>query len=939
MPSREDFFEARPAFNTRALAAALLTTLAAAVLPAIYWVSRNQLAEQDLRSAISMESSNIKYLLQNQFNGFELIARSVKGFMEGSDNVSAQEFHVFIESLGLSSISPGLQGVGFARWISGDDAAAQAQALLRDKHGGNRYAIKPFGVRQAYAPIIFMEPAQGNDKSIGFDILTVDEARNSALLASETGDLIATEKITLVQDDPDKVVAGFVLYLSAYMTNPEAGGAQVLRGWVDLPFRLVDVLQPIARNLEPGLQLVFYENEASGQALFTHGFAQGASAQGASAQGASAQGGSAPGGDLAQSRYEKSDYLDFAGRKWPFKIIPAPSYVERKQKSSHHWVAGIGLLLSASLGLILFLLLTSRDRARALAIEMTSSLRKTTADLNDTLDAIPDLLFEMDLDGRYLAIRTSNQASLNLPVNQVLNRTVWDVLPQKAAQVLHNAIKEAHVLGRSTGNRLETDVAGDARCFELSVARKQGVPGAVPSFIVVSRDITERTRAERQVHQLAYFDVLTGLPNRRQFLAIAPHLIEDNTSRDGYGAVLMIDIDHLKQINDHWGHQCGDEVLKHVAARTSTALDPRHVVARFGGDELVVVLNHLGTDHARARMAAEKACQDILAHIADPVSFDSREYHASVSVGIALFDGDGRTMDEIISGADSAMYLAKTDGRNTYRFFDQELKNVMAERITLEQDMRTGLHSGEFYLVYQPQVDLHGQVIGAEALCRWKHPQKGMVSPAVFIDIAEKSGFILQLGHWVLEQACATLQRWRADGQTAHLSLAVNVSAKQFHHPDFLPQTLALMDARRIDPGKLELELTESIFAQDVEQIAQKMQALKALGVCFSLDDFGTGYSSLNYLKRLPLDQLKIDQSFVRDVIADGFDASIVAAMLSLGESLGLKVLAEGVETDDQLAFLRAKGCRLFQGYLFARPLSEADFLAYRQQAPQAPAA
>ncbi|MNR09714.1 Phytochrome-like protein cph2 [compost metagenome] len=263
----------------------------------------------------------------------------------------------------------------------------------------------------------------------------------------------------------------------------------------------------------------------------------------------------------------------------------------------------------------------------------------------------------------------------------------------------------------------------------------------------------------------------------------------------------------------------------------------------------------------------------------------------------------------------------------------------MAERVTLEQDMLTGLHSGEFYLVYQPQLDLHGQVIGAEALCRWKHPQKGMISPAVFIDIAEKSGFILQLGHWVLEQACETLQRWRADAQLAPLSLAVNVSAKQFHHPDFLPQTLALMDMRQIDPAKLELELTESIFAQDVEQIAQKMQALKALGVCFSLDDFGTGYSSLNYLKRLPLDQLKIDQSFVRDVIADGFDASIVAAMLSLGESLGLKVLAEGVETEAQLAFLRAKGCRLFQGYFFARPLSEADFLAYRQQAPQSPAA
>ncbi len=906
--------------SRKALAAALLATALASVLPAIYWVSRNQLADQDLRSAVAMESSDIKYLLQNQFNGFELIARSVRGFIDGSENVTAQEFHVFVDSLNLQTIAPGLQGVGYVRWVAGNNAAARAQQLLETKQGNAGYAIRPPGVRDAYAPIVFMEPRNGNEQSIGFDVFSVPQARISAEQASETGDLIATEKITLVQDGPQRNVAGFVLYLAVYTPDPEDNsGPEVLRGWVDLPFRLVDVLQPIAESLEPGLQLVFYEKDSTGAQLFSHGFPSGAAENAA---------------NPAAARYAKADYLAFAGRQWHFRIIPTEDYVERKHKSTHHWVASIGLLLSVSLGLSLFLLLTSRDRARALALEMTSSLRNTTADLNDTLDAIPDLLFEMDLDGRYLAIRTSNQANLNLPVDQVLNRTVWDVLPPKAAQVLHNAIKEAHVLGRSTGNRLETDVAGGPRCFELSVARKQRMVGMAPSFIVVSRDITERTRAERQVHQLAYFDVLTGLPNRRQFLAIAPHLIEDNTSRDGYGAVLMLDIDHLKMINDHWGHQCGDEVLKHVAARTSAALDPRHVVARFGGDELVIVLNHLGKDFAPAKQAAEKACQDILAQIADPVAFDAREYHASVSIGVALFDGAGRSMDEIISGADSAMYLAKNDGRNTYRFFDQELKNVMAERAALEQDMRTGLDTGEFYLVYQPQVDLHGQVIGAEALCRWQHPQKGMVSPAVFIDIAEKSGFIRQLGHWVLEQACKTLRSWRADARLSRLSLAVNVSAQQFHHPDFVPQTLALMASSAIDARRLELELTESIFAQDVEQIAEKMQTLKALGVCFSLDDFGTGYSSLNYLKRLPLDQLKIDQSFVRDVIADSFDASIVAAMISLGESLGLKVLAEGVETPEQLEFLRSRGCRLFQGYLFAKPLSEADFLASLRQAP-----
>ncbi|MET1114520.1 MAG: EAL domain-containing protein [Comamonas sp.] len=878
-------------------------------------MTRNQLAEQDLRSGIAMESSNIKYLLQNQFSGFELIARSVKGFVDGSENVTAQEFRLFVDSLNLHTISPGLQGVGFVQWVEGDNAQARALALLHSKQGSEAYAIKPPGKRLVYAPIVFMEPAKGNQDSIGFDIYSMEEARNSAQLSRETGDLISTEKLSLIQDAHSRKIPGFVLYLAVFEPGPaKVAEMQELRGWVDLPFRLVDVLAPIAQNVGPGLQLVFFEKQQSGAALFSHGFAPGASAANATA---------------AELEFSKTDYLAFAGRRWYFQIIPTEAYLDRKHKSTHHWIASIGFLLSASLGLILFLLLTSRDRARALAIEMTSSLRQTTADLNATLDAIPDLLFEMDLQGRYLAVRASNQASLNLPADQVLHRTAWDVLPAKAAQVVINAIKEAHMLGRSIGNRLETEVNGEERCFELSVARKQGLLGAAPSFIVVSRDITERTRAERQVHQLAFFDVLTGLPNRRQFLSIAPHLIEDNTARDGYGAVLMIDIDHLKMINDHWGHQCGDEVLRQVASRTNEALDPKHVVARFGGDELIVVLNHLGAHFETAKNAAEKACQDILASIAAPVSFESREYHVSVSMGVALFDGDGRTMDEIISGADSAMYHAKNDGRNTYRFFDQELKNAMTERVTLEQDMRTGLYSGEFYLVYQPQLDLHDEVIGAEALCRWKHPQKGMISPAVFIDIAEKSGFILQLGHWVLQQACQTLHGWSLDENLARLTLAVNVSAKQLHHPDFLPQTLSLMEQCRINPAKLELELTESIFAQEIEQIAEKMQALKALGVCFSLDDFGTGYSSLNYLKRLPLDQLKIDQSFVRDVIADNFDASIVATIISLGESLGLKVLAEGVETTDQHAFLLSHGCRLFQGYLYAKPLSHTDFLAY----------
>lgn len=916
--ARGDFFEARPAFNAKALAVAVLASLVASLIPALYWVSRNQLANQDLRSTITLESSHIKYLLANQFNSFELIARSVKGFIDGSDDVEAREFHVFVKSLNLRSIAPGLQGVGFAKYFTGSGAAERAQALLRREHGAGFQHIKPQGVRNSYAPIIFMEPKEGNEKTIGFDIFSVEEARNSAKLASDSGDLIASQKLTLVQDAPARNVAGFVLYLAVYMPDERnIGSADVLRGWVDLPFRLVDVFQPIAKNLAPGLQLVFYEKETLEDSAISHRFLDGSIVEGQ---------------HVANNGFSKVDYLDFGGRKWYFGITPTQGYVAKNQTATHHWIASIGILLSVSLGIILFLLLTSRERAKALAIAMTANLRGITADLNDTLDAIPDLLFEMDLDARYLAVRTSNEASLNMPVADVLNKTAWDVLPPKAAKVLYDSIREAQMLGRSTGNRIEMEVGGGARCFELSVARKQGVAGMQPNFIVLSRDITERTRAEQQVRQLAYFDVLTGLPNRGNFLEVAPQLIEHSSALNGFGAVLMIDIDNLKLINDHWGHQCGDAVLKHVASRIRHAVGPQHVVARFGGDEFVVVLSRLGTDFDQARDTAERICQRILREISAPMSFASREHYVSASIGVAFFDSSKKSVDEIVSGADSAMFHAKSDGRNTYKFFDRQLQQVIAERVQLEHDMRVGLYSDEFFLMFQPQVDMHGLVTGAEALCRWRHPEKGLIPPSVFIDIAEKSGFIFQLGQWVLQRVCETLHSWSQDSKLAQLRVAANVSAKQFQHPDFLTQTVAIIESSQINPLMLELEITESIFAQDADDIAQKMGALKSMGIYFSLDDFGTGYSSLNYLKRLPLDQLKIDQSFIRDVVTSSFDASIVATIISLGESLGLQVLAEGVETREQHAFLLGKRCRHFQGYLFARPLSEPDFLAYVEQ-------
>jgi len=907
----------RAGFRMKALLVAALTSLMAMAIPLVYWVSSDHFVEQDVQVAVASEGRKVKSLLQNQFNSFELIARSVQGFIDGSDDVTAAEFESFVRSLQLQSIAPGLQGVGFARFITNHDLEQGVVPATR------RLAHLPVPLRvpavnESYAPIVFMEPRSTNEKSIGFDIFSVDRARQAAEQARDTGKLVASEEITLVQDIGGVPVGGFVLYLPVYGSDKQDATVderrQSLIGWVDVPFRLTDVLRPVAASLPEGLQLQVFENTDSGDRRFLQGFLDGKPFR--------SEGAGLSGLDVV-------DQLDFGGRKWFFQLRPTQEYAAAHNTATHHWVASIGLLLSLSLGCIVYLLLTSRDRANALALQMTYSMRRMTADLNDTLDAVPDLLFEMDLDGRYLELRTSSKGALNMPVERMMHKTIWEVLPSAAAQTVHDAIQEANREGRSAGNRIELDVDGELRSFELSIARKQVAEGMSPRFIVLSRDITGRVRAERQIQHLAYFDSLTGLPNRSNFLAAAPALIAQCLKTGSLGAILMIDLDNFKSINDQWGHRCGDALLKEVAARIQGVTGEHQMVARFGGDEFIVLLTGLGGTAEAAREVAEKVCQQLLFTFSMPIVIDGREYYSSASMGIAIFDSRPTTLDEIIRGADFAMYQAKTDGRNAYRFFDHQLQQQITERLELEQDMRAGLLSGEFRLLYQPQVDVHGDVVGVEALCRWMHPRKGAIPPPVFIAIAESNGFIFQLGQWVLQTACETLASWGRDAALARTRIAVNVSVRQFHHPEFLPQLLAIIESTRINPAMLELELTESVLAQDVDGIATKMETLKALGVNFSLDDFGTGYSSLNYLKRLPLEQLKIDQSFVRDVMTDSSDASIVRTIITLGESLGLQVIAEGVEDPDQHRFLLASGCVYFQGYLFSKPLPEKDAIAY----------
>ena len=434
-------------------------------------------------------------------------------------------------------------------------------------------------------------------------------------------------------------------------------------------------------------------------------------------------------------------------------------------------------------------------------------------------------------------------------------------------------------------------------------------------------DITDRKRSEQEIERLAFYDALTGLPNRRLLLDRLQRSITACQRSKNLGALLFIDLDNFKDLNDTLGHDMGDQLLAQVATRLVGSVREADTVARFGGDEFVVMLDALAPDTQSAAAQAETVADKLLASLNQPFALDGGQHYSTPSIGITLFGDERLTVDELLKRADLAMYQAKAAGRNTQRFFDPDMQAAVNARSNLEADLRQGLARGELLVHYQPVVNHHSQLLGAEALVRWRHPERGLISSGDFIPLAEQTGLILPLGQYVLQTACEQLQRWSQHQSTAHLTIAVNVSARQFRQPDFVAQVLQTLQAHQADPRKLKLELTESLLIGDIEDTITRMGQLKREGVGFALDDFGTGYSSLSYLKRLPLEQIKIDQSFVRDVLTDPNDAAIVRTILALAKSLDLQVVAEGVETGGQLTFLRLHGCEAFQGYLFGRPV------------------
>ncbi|MES2013171.1 MAG: EAL domain-containing protein [Pseudomonadota bacterium] len=1011
---------------------AVFVTLLMLGLTFTYWHSGQKELEDKRQQAFVDSADQITTNIHQRLSSFELMLRGVKGFYESSGYVNQVEYRGYVKALQLKQTLPGLQVVAIA--LSVQNANKLRHVADMRSRGVLDFQIKPNGERDEYAPISLIEPYSGSNlNAMGFDIASKPVIKQALEQSRDSGDMVLTDKLTLIQD-ADKAVPAVVMYVPIYAMTQRVDTLDARRkaivGWVSGPFRIHDLMAGLAKELDADIGIDIYDGDAIFPAKHLYGSGRSFDTS------------------TLKISLGTTRQLEIGNKRWTLAMRTLPAFEDRFSEKRQLPIALGGIALSFLLGGLVWLLGSGRERAVALAREMTQELRDAQTDLEGTLNAMPDVLFELGLDGRYYKYRTSCESLLVAPPEVLLGKLISEVLPAEATATCLAALQEANESGFSSGKQIEVPFGQELKWFELSVARKGGALSSEPRFIMISRDITERKQAESQlrlsaqvfnssrdgimvtdaynkilsvnqaftditgyskedavgydlsvrrsgreggsfyeemwqaivakghwqgevwncrkngelypewlsisavkdasghvtqhigilsdmteskaaqerIDYLAHFDTLTQLPNR-ELLQDRTELALATAKRTTTNVTMMfIDIDRFQNVNDSLGHPIGDKILQTIAARFISHLQADDTVCRPGGDEFILLLPN--TDASGAAHVASR----MLAMIEEPVVLDNgQQLSLTASIGIAVYPDNGSDFERLSQCADAALLQAKQEGRNNFQFFNEQMHGRAQEVLQIENQLRRALITGELLLYYQPQVDARtSKIVGAEALIRWQHPEWGMVSPGRFIPIAERSGQIVEIGHWVLRTAAQQVMSWRVAGLDV-VPVAVNLSALQFHQTTLCDTVSEVLRSSGLPPALLELELTESVAMEDSSFTVDQISKLHAMGITLSIDDFGTGYSSLSYLKRYQIDKLKIDQSFVRDLDRDTDDGAIVRTIINLAHGLGFKTIAEGVETQGQLDYLRANGCDEIQGYFFSRPIPAEAFAVLLQ--------
>jgi diguanylate cyclase (GGDEF)-like protein/PAS domain S-box-containing protein len=862
--------------------------------------------------------------------------------------VSRDQFRMFAAP--VLARHPEIQALSFQRLVVQSqrrsyEAAAQAAHPGFVIHEIEGDVQRPAGQRDSYNVVDYIEPMAGNEAAFGLDTALSPGQADARQRSRSSGKVAATGLLALAQDKGRQ--SGFLLLAPVYLKGAPLDNAgmreRAVIGETAAAYRvdrLAATLLGAGRMLdEPGVRITLFASP--GPDANALAFSNGAAVNPDPVYPL------LPRWLLANRFHTVHATLNLAGSTWHMQVEKAAVPFTQASGGSLYVLLG-GLLSSLLAAAYVYTLVSRKAVIERVTTERTAALR--FANLRLAEDIALRKSTESTLRVREKVIEVSSNAVIicsaqppdylieyvnpafeeitGYRADEVVGRPLESLQgnqrDQKNIEEIRNALRE-----KREGHALLRNYRKDGTAFwnDLYIAPVRGDDGELSHFVVAQYDITGVVQFEAELEFQAKHDTLTGLANRnllRERLSDAI-AVAARVARPIW--VVFIDLDRFKYVNDTLGHEAGDALLKLLAARLQDVVRDADTVARMGGDEFVLVLPDQVDDGA-----GEAVMQRIMEAVSQPLQIEDHEFFLTCSIGVATFPNDGDTAERLIKHADIAMYRAKEMGRNTCQFYTESMNERTLERLAMEGDLRHALERGEFELHYQPQVSLpHGAIVGMEALLRWNHPSLGQISPARFIGLAEEMGLIVPIGAWVLRTACAQARAWQLDG-LGDLRVAVNLSARQFTQKA-LEQSIASMLAEvGLAPQLLEIELTESMVMSDVEHAITILRNLKALGVHISIDDFGTGYSSLSYLRRFPIDALKIDQSFVKDLSVDPDDAAIVRSIISLAHSLRLQVIAEGVETNEQLAFLRAHGCDQMQGYLFSRPLDARAFERLRRE-------